>query len=742
MKSNNLTMTAPMNSISICTSKIQRSTGIPTNTRLASFPDQRQVEHEVKAHRSDVEKFRREVLKLRHQSYYSATIPARSKVVQMVLPFSEALVDRVSRYTGKSTGPAPIINYQGELVSLLNDIEPEVVSLIFLKSLFDACGAYERLPIQRVSSFIGSRLEDEHRFRYYEGLGCVHLTSRAVKHANRAGSSPHYRSKSTRLVSEKIAEENGLPFYESWSTPKKCGITFYLIEIAKEAGLVTLVKPYVAPNRTQTFLQFTPLLLEHQRLLMDEVEALSFHAWPLIVPPLPWVTTSDESRYNFSGGYHTDLYRTQLPLCRGRHYRTIFSTATTEFLNVLGKTAWCVDRKVFEVSQRCFSDGVTVGSLKAVFDRSMVEKPMPQHLIDLPTDHQLRREWRKTQSELYEQHQKAQRKSIRSREALSLAARYVNHPRFYLSWSCDYRGRAYTQQPFLQPQSTEVEKALIKFADGCRLDESGLRWVERAIGASFIGTKGSFSERESWCQQNLDLIKAVAAAPLETINQWEGASEPWHFLQLCLEYNAVVIERSKVLWEVGLQVDATSSGLQILSGSLLDPIGCLYSNVTSTHQDLPQDAYMQVVKQAHQLARDNPCWAQYVPFLNDRSLGKASLLIALYGGAHGTRTKRVIKSLMSSGLYPEPLGWNDANTIACIIQEASKLTFPQAFKALEWLKRLGRLALKNGCDEFKWLTPTGDTIALRELERDKMVIRTKHLGQLTVATGYSSRLSP
>ena len=742
MKSNNLTMTAPMNSISICTSKIQRSTGIPTNTRLASFPDQRQVEHEVKAHRSAVEKFRREVLKLRHQSYYSATIPARSKVVQMVLPFSEALVDRVSRYTGKSTGPAPIINYQGELVSLLNDIEPEVVSLIFLKSLFDACGAYERLPIQRVSSFIGSRLEDEHRFRYYEGLGCVHLTSRAVKHANRAGSSPHYRSKSTRLVSEKIAEENGLPFYESWSTPKKCGITFYLIEIAKEAGLVTLVKPYVAPNRTQTFLQFTPLLLEHQRLLMDEVEALSFHAWPLIVPPLPWVTTSDESRYNFSGGYHTDLYRTQLPLCRGRHYRTIFSTATTEFLNVLGKTAWCVDRKVFEVSQRCFSDGVTVGSLKAVFDRSMVEKPMPQHLIDLPTDHQLRREWRKTQSELYEQHQKAQRKSIRSREALSLAARYVNHPRFYLSWSCDYRGRAYTQQPFLQPQSTEVEKALIKFADGCRLDESGLRWVERAIGASFIGTKGSFSERESWCQQNLDLIKAVAAAPLETINQWEGASEPWHFLQLCLEYNAVVIERSKVLWEVGLQVDATSSGLQILSGSLLDPIGCLYSNVTSTHQDLPQDAYMQVVKQVHQLARDNPCWAQYVPFLNDRSLGKASLLIALYGGAHGTRTKRVINSLMSSGLYPEPLGWNDANTIACIIQEASKLTFPQAFKALEWLKRLGRLALKNGCDEFKWLTPTGDTIALRELERDKMVIRTKHLGQLTVATGYSSRLSP
>jgi DNA-directed RNA polymerase len=97
---------------------------------------------------------------------------------------------------------------------------------------------------------------------------------------------------------------------------------------------------------------------------------------------------------------------------------------------------------------------------------------------------------------------------------------------------------------------------------------------------------------------------------------------------------------------------------------------------------------------------------------------------------------------MSSGLYPEPLGWNGANTIACIIQEASKQIFPQAFKALDWLKRLGKLALKSGCEEFVWSTPTGDRIALRELERDKMVIRTKHLGQLTVATGYSTRLSP
>ena len=681
-----------------------------------------------------------DVLKLRQKRYYSATTPAIAKISQLVIPFGDQLIERVSKYIGNSTGPAPFINYQREMADLLKEVEPEVVSLIFLKSLFDAAGAYDKMTIQKVASFVGTRLEDEARFRYYEGLGCERLTTAATKRVSNAGSTPHYRRKSTRLISEKIAIEEQLPLWEEWSTPKKCGISFYLIEIAQHAGLVLTEKTYVAVNRTQTFLRFTPGLLEQQQLLMASVESMSFHQWPLIVPPLPWVTSIEESRYNHSGGYHSDFCRTQLPMCRGRHYQTVFSSATTEFLNVLGRTAWCVDSEVFSVAKQCFSDGVSVGSLKAVFDKSLLEQPMPQHIQALPTDHELRREWRKTASALHEQHSKAQKRSIRSREALSLAQQYLTRPRFYLSWSCDYRGRAYSQQPFLQPQSTEVEKSLIRFADGCHLDNHAQRWAEIAIGAAYLGTKGSLDDRRQWATQNLELIKAIASDPLATMKHWEQAAEPWHLLQLCLEYHRVVIQRTKQLWDVPIQVDATSSGLQLLSGALLDPVGCLYSNVTSSGSVRPQDAYREVVTRAEQLAKAKPEWQRYVPYLTDRGLGKASLLVAIYGGSHGTRTKRVIKSLLSSGLYPDPLGWKDANTIAVIIQQASIETFPLAFKALSWIKKLGKIALANGSQEFVWTTPTDDRIALRELERDSRQIRTKHLGRLTVATGYSNRL--
>jgi DNA-directed RNA polymerase len=722
------------------TAKNSKHTLTKTFVELAQKPDPRQIDHEVTAHRTAVEKFKKEVLKLRQQNYYSATVSGISSVAQLVLPFSEELADRVNKYSGRQTGPAPFINYRLEMKKLLEDVEPEVVSLIFLKSLFDIVGAYDKYPIQKVSSFIGSRIEDEARFRYYEGLGCHRLTSAANKRVSSADSNPHYRRKSTRLISEHIATEEGLPLWEAWSTPKRCGISFFLIEIAKEAGMVKVEKPFVAPSRTQTFLVFTKDYLEIQNKLLAQVESLSFHSWPLLVPPLPWVPSTGLSRHNYSGGYHSDLCRTQLPLCRGS-YNTVFSSATTEFLNTLGRTGWCIDRDVFEVASECFEKGMTVGALKSVFDRSLVERPMPEHLLSLPTDHEERRVWRKMQSALYEDHQKAVKRSVRSREALTLARQYLNHPRFYLSWSCDYRGRAYSQQPWLNPQATEVEKALIRLADGCRLDPSGQQWVERAIGASFLGTKGSFDERQRWCQNNRDLIQAIASDPLGTISHWVEADEPWHLLQLCLEYQRVVIDGTKSLWDIPLQVDATSSGLQLLSGSLLDPVGCLYSNVAGSSSDRPEDAYLEVVKRAQQIAQANPEWQRYVQYLNHRSLGKASLLVAVYGGSHGTRVDRIIQTLLSQKLYPDVLGWKDANAIATIIQKGSVQVFPLAFAALSWIKKLGKTALQNGSTEFVWQTPTGDRIALQERASDSITIATKHLGKLKVANSFSTELA-
>jgi hypothetical protein len=70
----------------------------------SGIPDRRQIDHEINAHREAVARIQREVLKLRQQNYYSSSIQARSTVAELVLPFSDVLVERVNKYSGRQTG--------------------------------------------------------------------------------------------------------------------------------------------------------------------------------------------------------------------------------------------------------------------------------------------------------------------------------------------------------------------------------------------------------------------------------------------------------------------------------------------------------------------------------------------------------------------------------------------------------------------------------------------------------------
>ena len=64
-----------------------------------------------------------------------------------------------------------------------------------------------------------------------------------------------------------------------------------------------------------------------------------------------------------------------------------------------------------------------------------------------------------------------------------MAQKFLKESRFYLSWDLDFRGRMYSKQPWLSCQGTEMEKALVTFADGCKLDKQGEDWAACAIGA-------------------------------------------------------------------------------------------------------------------------------------------------------------------------------------------------------------------------------------------------------------------
>ena len=204
---------------------------------------------------------------------------------------------------------------------------------------------------------------------------------------------------------------------------------------------------------------------------------------------------------------------------------------------------------------------------------------MPKFLQEKPKSDPLRKEWRKETAEIHQAHKDAETKSRNTRLAVNVAKEYLKEPRFYLSWSCDYRGRMYPQQSFLTQDSSDFERSLLNFSDGCKLDNSGLEYAAQAVGESFIGSKVNYEERSKWTYRNKDLIQAIANSPLSLISEWEGCDKPWQFLQLATEWNQVVLNEQKPLWNVPIGADATSSGLQLLSAMRRDPKGMEFSNL-------------------------------------------------------------------------------------------------------------------------------------------------------------------
>lgn len=697
---------------------------------------QDQVNHELTAHRAGIEKIRKQLYEARKKTYYSSTEQARASILQLLQPFADQLRQRVEFFKSGRAGRTAFVVYHKEMADILQTLECEVVSLIALKSLMDCLGALDAYKVQDIAYFIGARIEDQLRVEHYVTTGSPHLSGAVLKRLAVADSTPRYRQKSSRLIAEKIADREGSPLWSSWGTEKKVGIGLYLIEIATCAQVCKRVLKRVG-KREQGFLVFSDSFLAKQQLLTMEVESMSYLAWPLIEPPLPWIRGIKEDRHNYSGGYHTELLRHQNPLCRGYQYRSLFGQPSVDFLNTLGRTPYKLNTGVYSVARDLYARGLSIDSLIAVFDNPLLTASMPENLLALSTDHPDRKDWRYQQHLLHEAHQKQIKRSTRSRLALALAEQFKSHDRFYLSFSNDYRGRAYPQQPFLQPQATSFEKSLLVFADGCRLNDRGLHWARIALGAAFIGSKLSFADRARWVQENQQLISSIAADPIGTASMWEQADDPFLFLALALEWVAVVVQGTQQLWTVPLQFDATCSGLQLLSGCLSDPVGLFHANAAAADGSTgPNDAYMAVVNTARDLALTDATTAHLAQFLANRALGKASLLVAVYGGSHITRQERVIEVLRKEGLYPSPLTTEDANAMTRLLQRASQLTFPKAFAALEWIRRLATVALKSGSQEFQWRTPAGDLICLRELERESKIIQTHLLGRVKVAVGF------
>lgn len=174
------------------------------------------------------------------------------------------------------------------------------------------------------------------------------------------------------------------------------------------------------------------------------------------------------------------------------------------------------------------------------------------------------------------------------RIAMSLANEVREYEDIYFPYSVDYRGRMYTETNFLTPQGPSHVKALLEFSEGQMLDDRGLYWLKVHTANSYGHDKLEYSERVAWVDNNLQAILDTGADAIVHTSFWAYADKPYEFLACCYAmydtYNGKPVH-------LGVQLDATCSGIQIYSGLLLDKEGAEAVNVIGSKRN---DIYQKV----------------------------------------------------------------------------------------------------------------------------------------------------
>ncbi|MCP4453139.1 MAG: hypothetical protein GY809_16890, partial [Planctomycetes bacterium] len=113
--------------------------------------------------------------------------------------------------------------------------------------------------------------------------------------------------------------------------------------------------------------------------------------------------------------------------------------------------------------------------------------------------------------------------------------------------------------------------------------------------------KSAWSDRLEWGKANLHLMSAVAQHPLDRMDLWKDASDPWQFLQISKAVNDWLLDpRSEM--HVPIRYDQTCSGMGIIACLTRDRE---LARLTNCIGDCRADVYSQVATDlSDELTRD------------------------------------------------------------------------------------------------------------------------------------------
>ena len=213
------------------------------------------------------------------------------------------------------------------------------------------------------------------------------------------------------------------------------------------------------------------------------------------------------------------------------------SDTTLAALNAIQATAWEINADTHAIMEDAWSRGMDIAGLPRADDI-----PLPARIDDdvwaaMSSDDKRLHKMHMSEIHSHNASLEGCREAFLDKLAV---AREMAGRRFWFDHTLDFRGRFYPESGAgPTPQSDGMGKALLRFADGLPLGETGLYWLCVRAASCYGQDKVSFDERVQWVMDHLDDIEDSALYPLDGAQFWAQTDEdPWGFLATCLEISA------------------------------------------------------------------------------------------------------------------------------------------------------------------------------------------------------------
>ncbi len=609
------------------------------------------------------------------------------------------------------------------------------IAYLTIRAVFNIL--YQQPKVHKVVNAIAETLDDEITMTKFKTKNRPYY-EKVLTDLNKRNANIHW--KKTVMV-YKFQEKEKL-FLSHWNRSQKQHVGLFLLEHLIPFNIVEIRYLYEC-GKTIRYVIPSKELLDMVENLNNKIKFLSITFEPMVCKPKEWTGIYD-------GGYLTPFKRCKFIKHNDTKYlerAESFGLATCyQAVNLLQATAWKINKQILSIAEEMWESNISSGGIPSREDLEIPAFPYPDKSKSDLTKKQKEeiKIWKQNATQLYRKNIQLRSLRLSTVQTINTAKKFSEYDKIYFPYQIDFRGRVYPIPILLNPQSFDLAKGLLTFAEGKPLDENGLKWMKIHIANCWGLSKLSYAERLEWVDHHTPEIISYSKNPMQNTD-WMSADKPFQFLASCMELSGYLNSPDNFISTLPVYVDGACNGLQHYSALLSDEKAGKSVNLIDS--DKPNDIYQVVadnlIEKLHK-AEDKNLSQKWLTLGINRKLTKRPVMTLAYGATKFS-CRDYIKDYLLDNYdinylheYFGKCGSSPSNTVqvvsgklADILWEAIRECLPSAVETMDYLRNVTRIEAKKQ-KPIEWVTPLGLLVNQTYLATKQYRINTEVAGSLKV----------